>query len=191
MEGQLSKPMTRYLLLCAALWMPAAPVLAEGEAWRAGAKETREETAVQGEVSAAWGAGGVAPLASYREAHPPLSKDYKEEDLRRARRRWWYSVLALAAANAMDAHSSWGKRERNVALRNGEGTFGARGAGVKLGIVAGALLVQRLAADKEPQLLPTFTYMNYAMSAAFAGTAAHNYRLPRAEGRTPQRTGAP
>ena len=57
---------------------------------------------------------------------------------------WRASVAALAAANIMDAQSSWGKRELNPALAGNGGAFGARGALLKAGITGGLVTLEFL-----------------------------------------------
>jgi hypothetical protein len=46
---------------------------------------------------------------------------------------WRVSVVTLAAANVMDAHSSWGKHELNPNLSANNGRFGREGALLKPG----------------------------------------------------------
>jgi len=47
----------------------------------------------------------------------------------KAKTVWKASVLSLAAANALDVHSSWGKHELNPALGFGrQAKFGVQGA---------------------------------------------------------------
>ncbi len=55
---------------------------------------------------------------------------------------WHYSVAALAAATAVDIHSTVGGYELNPVL--GRGPFGPRQATIKVSIVGGVVLAQYL-----------------------------------------------
>ena len=57
---------------------------------------------------------------------------------------WRASLAAVAAANVMDAGSSWGKRELNPGLSGNNGRFGGQGAVLKLGIVGGVMVLESL-----------------------------------------------
>src|SRR5260370_21925997 len=58
------------------------------------------------------------------------------------RKLWAGSLIALGAANIVDAQSSWGKQEANSALAGPQGSFAARGAVMKTGINSCLLLSQ-------------------------------------------------
>jgi hypothetical protein len=83
------------------------------------------------------------------------------------------SVLALGAANAADIASSWGKVELNPALGK---QFGARGAGVKLSILGGVVLVERLFLRKHPKAQRFVSVLNFGVAGATTAVALHNWR---------------
>ena len=96
-------------------------------------------------------------------------------------RLWKISVATLAAANAMDVQSSWGKHELNGTLAGSSGTFGGQGALIKLGIQGGLVGVEFLITRGHPsgRLFRTLAIVNFGATAAIGGTAAHNYTVPR------------
>jgi hypothetical protein len=92
---------------------------------------------------------------------------------------WAVSVVALVGANVADLQSSWGKKEANTILAGQSGTFGTRGAVIKVSLtslvcVAQRLVLRRRAARMEYQ---AFTVMNFSAAAVLAATATHNHLL--------------
>src|SRR5215470_17671611 len=63
---------------------------------------------------------------------------------------WGASLATLATANALDLHSSWGKHELNPALSNPSGTFGGKGALIKLGLQGGLMGIEYLLTRHRP-----------------------------------------
>lgn len=110
--------------------------------------------------------------------HP---RNLKEEAkvLENAKKRWMWSTVALVAASFADVHSSWGKSESNSLLRSQNGTFGAKGLGIKMGIVGGVLVGQYLVVEKNPRLANVMTYGNFGMAAVKTGVAARNYTIEK------------
>ncbi len=94
---------------------------------------------------------------------------------------WRTSVTALAVANAIDIHSSWGKRELNQTLASGTGKFGGRGAVVKSGFQAGLLGFEYLLMRHRPggKLNKVLSIVNFGAAAVVSGVAAHNYTVTR------------
>ncbi len=86
---------------------------------------------------------------------------------------WIASMLAMAAASGLDAGTSWGKLEGNGLLASPDGTFGARGVSIKIGIAAGVIIPQILF-RKHKQLRTAFLLGNFAQAAIFSGVAVHN-----------------
>src|SRR6266446_3587988 len=84
---------------------------------------------------------------------------------------WRASMTALAAANAMDIHSSWGKHELNPALTSPSGNFGREGALIKLGLQGGLMGIEYLITRKHPsgKLYRALSVINFGASAAIAG----------------------
>ncbi len=120
--------------------------------------------------------------ASFSQAevieHP---KNIKEEARiqEKAQKRWMWSAIALTAASFADVHSSWGKMEANGILRSSDGTFGARGMGIKMGMVGGILLSQHLLVKKNPEMAKMLSVGNYGMTAVKLGVATRNYGIEK------------
>lgn len=117
---------------------------------------------------------------SFAEAleHP---KNLKEETRIRekAQKRWMWSALALTAGSFADVHSSWGKVESNGLLRSSNGTFGAKGFGIKMGIVSSVLIGQHYMMQRNPNSATRTTWVNYGMAGLKVGVAARNYQIAR------------
>jgi hypothetical protein len=94
---------------------------------------------------------------------------------------WKASLAAIAAANAMDVQSSWGKHELNPTLSGPTGNFGAQGALIKLGIQGGLLGAEYLITRGHPsqRLYRALSAINFGAAASTAAVAAHNYTIPR------------
>ncbi len=88
---------------------------------------------------------------------------------------WRYSVAALAAANAADAHSSWRGAEANPLLADSAGRFSHRGLAVKGGIAALNVGVQYIVVRKWPKLAKPLSYVNFTGAAFTGAVAARNY----------------
>jgi hypothetical protein len=110
--------------------------------------------------------------------HP---RNLKEEAraYEKAQKRWMWSAIAVTAASLVDAHSSVGKRELNGVLRSADGTFGARGFGIKMGLVGGVLAGQYLMLKKQPEAAKGMMISNYGMAGVKLGVAARNYQIER------------
>jgi len=90
-------------------------------------------------------------------------------------------MAALAAANVIDVHSSWGKHELNPALTGPSGNFGRQGALLKLALQGGLMGIEHLIARKHPggKLYRAMAAINFGASGTIAGVAMHNYTVPR------------
>jgi hypothetical protein len=84
------------------------------------------------------------------------------------------SWAAVAAANAADAATSWGRGELNPAL--GYGRFGARQAAIKGGVTAGAILLEYVLVRKYPRSARVFRILNFADAGVTGLVAAENVR---------------
>jgi len=93
---------------------------------------------------------------------------------------WRISIATLAVANALDVHSSWGKRELNSTLASSNGTFGPKGALLKLGFQGGLIGLEYLVTrgHSSGRLYRKLAFINFGASAAIGGVAAHNYTVP-------------
>ncbi len=90
---------------------------------------------------------------------------------------WRVSVSALAAANAMDIHSSWGKRELNGILAGPDRRFGARGTLLKLAFQGGLMGAEYVLTrgHASGKLYRALTWINFGAAAGITSVAAHNY----------------
>jgi hypothetical protein len=104
------------------------------------------------------------------------------QDTNSGRNLWRTSVTALAVANTLDIHSSWGKYELNPALSGPHHEFGAQGALLKLGFQGAVVGIEYLVTRHRPsrKLYQALSIMNFGASAAIGSVAAHNYSVPRA-----------
>jgi hypothetical protein len=94
---------------------------------------------------------------------------------------WRVSIAAVATANAIDIHSSWGKRELNPVLAGTSGSFGGRGALIKLGLQGGWIGIEYLITrrHRSGKVFRALSAINFGASAALAGVAIRNYTIPR------------
>jgi hypothetical protein len=94
---------------------------------------------------------------------------------------WRASLVTLAAANALDVHSSWGKHELNGTLAGSDGRFGGQGALLKLGGQGGLLGIEYLFTRRHPtgKLYRALSFINFGAAALTTGVAVHNYTVPR------------
>ena len=94
---------------------------------------------------------------------------------------WRTSMAALATANALDMHSSWGKHELNPGLAGPSGTFGREGALVKLGLQGGLMGIEWLITRRHPsgRVYRALSFINFGASGVMTSVAIHNYTVPR------------
>ena len=94
---------------------------------------------------------------------------------------WRVSLASLAAANAMDLQSSWGKHELNPTLSGPTGTFGGQGALIKLGLQGGLMGVEYFLTRGRPsrKLYRALSVINFGAAGATGAIAVHNYTIPR------------
>ena len=108
---------------------------------------------------------------------PPRPGDFiahVQEKPRTPSKLYRWSVVALLAANAADAGTSWGRQELNPMLARSGGTFGWQSAAIKSGLTGGLLLFQHVARRRHPELDRSMAYTNFAAAGALAGVAARN-----------------
>jgi hypothetical protein len=101
------------------------------------------------------------------------ARSLRSDPDRRMATIWKISIATMLAASAWDAATSMGKVERNPLLASSDGTFGARGIGIKFGL-AGASLVPQLLLRNHKELRKVFAIANFVDAGIFAGVAAHN-----------------
>jgi hypothetical protein len=97
-----------------------------------------------------------------------------------AQKLWRVSVAALAAVNAMDVESSWHKHELNSTLAGANGTFGAQGALIKLGMQGGLVGVEYLLTRRHPsgRIYRAVSLINFGVATGIGSVAGHNYTVP-------------
>ena len=93
---------------------------------------------------------------------------------------WKISLTALAAANVVDAASSWNKHELNPALAGPSATFGWPALGLKMGITGAVLGIEWLATrhGARPGLYRALSIVNFGGAAAIGAVAGHNFTIP-------------
>jgi hypothetical protein len=96
------------------------------------------------------------------------------------RNLWRSSLVGLAAASALDIDSSWNKRELNPVLAGPGGTFGARGAALKLGMQAGLVSLEYLIIRRNPagKLYRITAVVNFLAASVIGAVAVRNYGVP-------------
>lgn len=88
-----------------------------------------------------------------------------------------FSMIAVAASQAMDISSSYGMHELNPALAGQSGRFDAQSALLKAGIAGGLLAVEYVIARKHPNAAKVLWKLNLISAGATGAVAAHNYSL--------------
>lgn len=127
------------------------------------------------------GSGGPTPTADNEAPLRPPSASWESASMpiNSGMSLWRASVAALAAANIMDVQSSWGKGELNPALAGGGGTFGARGALLKAGVIGGAVALQFLILRHGPskRLCRAVAAINFGGAGLAGSSAVRNWRV--------------
>src|ERR1035438_3525461 len=85
---------------------------------------------------------------------------------------WRASVAALAVVNAMDVESSWHKHELNSTLAGTNGTFGAQGALLKLGMQGGLVGIEYLLTRRHPsaRIYGAVSFINFGVAAGIGSS---------------------
>jgi hypothetical protein len=115
-------------------------------------------------------------------AHTIAHRTEREQSGRRKwKKAWIASWIAFAAVNALDAHSSQGRREANPFLRGSDGRFSNGKAALLKAVLGGGFFAwQAWTAKKHPELnyYKTFTLTNTGVIGGLGTIAARNYSLP-------------
>ena len=82
--------------------------------------------------------------------------------------------VALILAHSLDVESSWGKHELNPILQSSDQTFGARGASIKLGVVAVGLIAGEFFARKHPKIEPYLGIADFAVAGVEGMVVVNN-----------------
>lgn len=109
---------------------------------------------------------------SYERSLQP-ARSMRSDAERRTATIWKISIATMLAASAWDAASSMGKVERNPLLASSDGTFGAKGIGVKFGL-AGLSLAPQILLRNHKELRKVFAIANFVNTGVFAGVAVRN-----------------
>jgi hypothetical protein len=88
------------------------------------------------------------------------------------------SQAMLAAANAADAASSWGKNEADPLVRTGQ-SFNYGSLAIKLGALTAGMAAQHYILRKTPNKTKLFASTNLAAAAMLGLVAEHNMHVPR------------
>lgn len=93
---------------------------------------------------------------------------------RKINRIWVSALIAIAAANAFDAGSSWGKMEGNSLLASSDGTFGGKGLAIK-SATAGALIIPQILLLRHHESLKGRAAIgDFATAGLLTGVSIHN-----------------
>ena len=87
--------------------------------------------------------------------------------------------VALVVAQSLDIESSWGKHELNPLLQSPDQTFGARGASIKIGVVALGLVAGELIVRKHPRFEPYFGIADIAIAGAESAAVVNNLQFAK------------
>lgn len=91
---------------------------------------------------------------------------------------WRVSQVMLAAGDAADATSSWGKIEANPLVRSGQ-RFSYGSLTIKMLALGGGLAAQRYIVRKAPSKTRLFATANLAAAGMLGIVADHNMHVPR------------
>jgi hypothetical protein len=94
---------------------------------------------------------------------------------------WRVSLAALAAANAADIQSSWGKRELNQNLAQNDSTFGLNGSLIKLGILTSVCTLDYLVLHRRSTtaIYRKLAFVNLGDAMLTGAMAIRNYGIPK------------
>jgi hypothetical protein len=112
----------------------------------------------------------ITPSQSYSSSSIATEESQHDRTMKHV---WIASVAAMFAGTSMDAATSWGRHEGNGLLAQSNGTFGAKGVGIKVGVAA-VSFVPELILRKHKELRTPFIIGNFAEAGIFTGTAMHN-----------------
>jgi len=123
---------------------------------------------------------GAAPVGDAKNTGPAVPAasgllgrdDRGRENAGRAFYRW--SVVAVVAANAADAVSSWNTQEANPFVAGPGTQFGVASLAIKSGFVVTSLLIQRVALRHRPDWRKRMAWMNVITAGVLGQVARHN-----------------
>jgi hypothetical protein len=105
-------------------------------------------------------------------AIPGFSQDRRPTKVGRILYRSGQAALVLA--HSLDIESSWGKHELNPLLQSSNQTFGARGASIKIGVVALGLVAGELIVHKHPKFEKYVGIADFAVAGAESAAVINN-----------------
>ena len=112
------------------------------------------------------------PTAAAGILFAPLSKANARD-----MKAWKISLVPLAASQVLDINSGWGRRELNPLLASSDGSFGMKGATIKIGLTAAMVGVEYVLIKKYPKTARIFSTVNWSGAAVTSSFAAHNYLI--------------
>ena len=129
-----------------------------------------------------WSAAFFANTARASDVIPGIQPFTIESATRRAAgqssmHKWKMSLAPVFASQALDVASSYGMRELNPMLASPDGSFGAKGAGIKIGSSAAIVGIEYLIARRHPRAARFFTKINWSVSIVTTGFGAHNFAI--------------
>lgn len=87
---------------------------------------------------------------------------------------WIASIVTMSAASAADAKTSYGLYEMNPVLRSGDGRFGTKGIGIKVGITGAVIVVEVLTRKR---MRKAWTMGNFMLGGVYGASAWRNEGL--------------
>jgi len=91
---------------------------------------------------------------------------------------WILSMLAVTAANILDARSSMGKQEANPLLQNSQGTFsGTRGFLFKSAAVGSVMALETYMVHRNPNAAKSSAIVNFASAGVLTGISFRNSQV--------------
>ena len=128
-------------------------------------------------------AAAALPLIPHREIAPVLASRYslprETPSYSRDRSLFMASVAALAAANAADLATSWGRREGNPFLASSNSQFGPQSAALKGAFTGVSLVIQWFALRHNPRLYRGLAWTNFTLAGGISAVAIRNTTVPR------------
>ncbi len=109
-------------------------------------------------------------LTLFLLALPLLAQDRPATALR-------ISQSALLTSQTLDIASNWHGPEANPLMRSGNGTFGAKGAAIKLGVSSALIAAEGPLIHKWPRSRVVWIALNWGAAAGTTGIAARNWRM--------------
>jgi len=113
-------------------------------------------------------------VAGFAQSVEPI-REFSRDDL-----LWRASFVAFATTQALDVHSSHGKRELNPMFQGAGGQFDtSKAVAIKSGLVVGTFLIQNYTNQRHPRLRKFSTIINFGLAVGYSFVLRHNYSVDR------------